>query len=52
MFDQYAPFIIGSYAACILVIGGLALYLIADHRAQRKALAEIEARSPRRGGGA
>ncbi|TVR07967.1 MAG: heme exporter protein CcmD [Salinarimonadaceae bacterium] len=52
MFDQYAPFIIGSYAACIAIIGGLALYMIADHRAQKRALSEIEARSPRRGGGA
>lgn len=51
MFDQYAPFIVGSYAACVAIIGGLGLYLILDHRAQKKALTDIEARSPRRSGG-
>jgi heme exporter protein D len=44
MFDQYAPFIIGSYAAVILIIGGLALQMILDNRAQKRALAELETR--------
>lgn len=44
MFDQYAPFIIGSYAAVILIIGGLALQMILDNRAQKRALAELEMR--------
>jgi heme exporter protein D len=44
MFDQYAPFIIGSYAAVVLIIGGLALQMILDNRAQKRALAELETR--------
>jgi heme exporter protein D len=44
MFEQYAPFIIGSYAAVILIIGGLALQMILDNRAQKRALAELETR--------
>jgi heme exporter protein D len=44
MFEQYAPFIIGSYAAVILIIGGLGLQMILDNRAQKRALAELETR--------
>jgi heme exporter protein D len=44
MFEQYAPFIIGSYAAVILIIGGLGLQMIFDNRAQKRALAELESR--------
>jgi len=44
MFEQYAPFIIGSYAAVILIIGGLGVQMIIDHRSQKRALAELEAR--------
>jgi heme exporter protein D len=49
MFDQYAPFIIGSYAAAILIIGGLGLQMILDNRAQKRALAELETRGIARG---
>ena len=48
MFDQYAPFIIGSYAAFVTIIGGLALYLVIDQRIQRRLLAEYETRRPER----
>lgn len=44
MFEQYAPFIIGSYAAVILIIGGLGLQMVLDSRAQKRALAELEER--------
>jgi heme exporter protein D len=44
MFEQYAPFIIGSYAAVILIIGGLGVQMILDNRAQKRALAELEMR--------
>jgi heme exporter protein D len=44
MFEQYAPFIIGSYAAVILIIGGLGLQMILDNRAQKRALADLETR--------
>jgi heme exporter protein D len=44
MFEQYAPFIIGSYAAAILIIGGLGLAMIIDHRVQKRALADLEER--------
>ncbi|MCC5978436.1 MAG: heme exporter protein CcmD [Salinarimonas sp.] len=48
MFDQYAPFIIGSYAAFVAIIGGLGLYLLIDQRIQRRQLAEHETRRPQR----
>ncbi|HSP26257.1 MAG TPA: heme exporter protein CcmD [Saliniramus sp.] len=44
MFEQYAPFIIGSYAAVVLIIGGLGLQMVIDNRAQKRALAELETR--------
>jgi heme exporter protein D len=54
MLDPHAPFIIASYAATVLVIGGLILRLVLDQRAQKRALAELETRGAgrgRRGGG-
>ncbi|KPQ09385.1 MAG: ABC-type heme export system membrane stabilizing component CcmD [Saliniramus fredricksonii] len=48
MFDQYAPFIIASYAAFVAIIGGLGLYLVIDQRLQKRALAELETRQPKR----
>lgn len=44
MLDPHAPFIIASYAVTALVIGGLILKIVADHRAQKRALADLEAR--------
>jgi heme exporter protein D len=39
----HAAFIIASYAATIVVVGGLIAWVIADFRAQRRALGELEA---------
>lgn len=44
MLDPHAPFIIASYATTVLVIGGLIARLVLDHRAQKRALAELESR--------
>ncbi|MGL4974683.1 MAG: heme exporter protein CcmD [Bosea sp. (in: a-proteobacteria)] len=40
----HAAFILLSYGAALLIIGGLVLSVIADHRAQKRKLAELEAR--------
>ncbi|MGL5361936.1 MAG: heme exporter protein CcmD [Bosea sp. (in: a-proteobacteria)] len=40
----HAAFILLSYAAALLIIGGLALSVMADHRQQKRKLAELEAR--------
>lgn len=40
----HGGFILASYAAVIVVLGGLALAIMLDHRAQRRALAELEQR--------
>ncbi|HEV2602925.1 MAG TPA: heme exporter protein CcmD [Microvirga sp.] len=45
---DYTFFIAGSYAITALVIGGLILRAVLDHRAQVRALAELEARGMRR----
>lgn len=47
--DPHAPFIIASYAAWILITGGLIVRLVLDQRAQKRALAELEARGGGRG---
>ncbi|MBM3081985.1 heme exporter protein CcmD [Chelatococcus daeguensis] len=48
MSDPHAGFIIASYAFTAFVIGGLVLRAIIDHRAQRRALKQLEARGVRR----
>ena len=40
----HAGYIIAAYASVALVIGGLALAIILDHRAQKRALAALEER--------
>ncbi|MGL5363609.1 MAG: heme exporter protein CcmD [Bosea sp. (in: a-proteobacteria)] len=40
----HAAFILLSYGAALLIIGGLVLSVMADHRAQKRRLAELEAR--------
>ncbi len=40
----HAAFILLSYGAAVLVIGGLVLSVMADHRQQKRKLAELEAR--------
>jgi heme exporter protein D len=45
---DYTFFIVGSYAITALVVGGLVLRAVLDHRAQVRALAELESRGMRR----
>jgi heme exporter protein D len=40
----YAGFIVAAYAAAFAVIAALIGWIIADHRAQRRTLADLEAR--------
>lgn len=40
----HAGFILASYAAVAIVLGGLMLAVILDHRAQKRALADLEQR--------
>ncbi|HEY8380829.1 MAG TPA: heme exporter protein CcmD [Microvirga sp.] len=41
---QHVTFIAASYTATALVVGGLILRAVLDHRAQVRALAELEGR--------
>ncbi|MFN8831809.1 MAG: heme exporter protein CcmD [Labrys sp. (in: a-proteobacteria)] len=41
-------FIVAAYCLAILVIGGLILWIVGDHRAQLRTLADLEARGLRR----
>ena len=45
---DYTFFIVGSYAITALVVGGLIVRAVIDHRAQVNALAELESRGMRR----
>ncbi len=45
---QHAPFIIGSYAAVVVVVAGLIAWLIIDARRQRRLLADLDARGVKR----
>lgn len=40
----HAGFILASYGAVAIVLGGLALSVALDHRAQKRALAALEQR--------
>jgi len=40
----HAAFIIAAYAAALVVVVGLVAWVIADHAAQRRLLADLEAR--------
>jgi heme exporter protein D len=40
----HGPFIFGAYAIMAVAMLSLAIWVIADYRAQRRALAELEAR--------
>ena len=44
----HMPFIVGSYAAAVVVIGILIGWVMLDFRAQRRVLAELEARGVQR----
>lgn len=45
---SHMPFIVGSYAAAVVVISILIGWVLFDFRAQRRALAELEARGVQR----
>ncbi len=51
MFGPHGAFIIASYAATVLIVGGLIAAAILDQRAQKRALAALEARGVRRRSG-
>jgi heme exporter protein D len=38
----HASFIVAAYGAAMLVVVGLIVWVIADHRVQRRTLAELE----------
>jgi heme exporter protein D len=44
----HADFIIGAYAVAICVVAGLIVWVLVDHRVQRKALADMETRGVKR----
>lgn len=44
----HASFILLSYAAVVIVVGGLIAWLIRDGREQARLIAELEARGVRR----
>jgi heme exporter protein D len=44
----HASFIIASYAMAALVVLGMIAWVLADFRAQRRVLADLEARGVRR----
>jgi len=41
---DHAGFILAAYAATALVVAGLILHAVIDHRAQRRALGDLESR--------
>jgi len=44
----HLPFIVGSYAAALVIIGGLVAWIAVDFRAQRRALGDLELRGMKR----
>lgn len=48
MSGPHLGYIVAAYALAALVVGGLILRAVVDHRAQARALAELEARGVHR----
>jgi heme exporter protein D len=48
----HAVFIVTAYAAAAVIVGGLIAWVLLDHRAQLRKLAELEARGVTRRSGA
>ena len=44
----HADFIVAAYAVAVVVVVGLIAWVMVDHRAQTRALADMEARGVRR----
>jgi heme exporter protein D len=40
----YAGYIVAAYAVALAVVGALIAWVVADHRAQTRVLADLEAR--------
>ncbi|MDF1600613.1 heme exporter protein CcmD [Mesorhizobium sp. YIM 152430] len=45
---SHVAYVSAAYGTTILVLAGIALWLVADHRARRRELADLEARGVRR----
>jgi heme exporter protein D len=48
MLGPHADFILAAYAVAAVVVAALVTWVIADYRAQARALAELDARGVRR----
>jgi heme exporter protein D len=48
----HASFIVAAYAAALIVVAGLIAWIVADHRAQRRTLAELDRQGVMRRSGA
>jgi heme exporter protein D len=46
MLGPHADFIIVAYAASVIVVAALVIWVVTDYRAQRRALATLEASTP------
>ena len=46
----HSNFIVAAYAVAIVVVAGLIFWVIADSRAQKRTLADLESRGIRRAG--
>lgn len=44
----HAGFIVATYAATVIIVGALVLWVFADYRALKRSIAEIEARGTKR----
>ena len=44
----HAAFIIGSYAVTVLAIGALVAWIVADGKAQQRAITDLESKGARR----
>jgi heme exporter protein D len=49
--DPHTGFIVAAYLVAALVVAALAIWVVIDHRIQRRALAELEARGAKRRSG-
>ena len=47
----YAGFIVAAYAVALAVVAALIVWVVADHRAQMRVLADLEARGVTRRSG-
>jgi heme exporter protein D len=47
-FGPHAVFIVAAYAVSAAVVAGLVVWVVADHRAQTRTLADLETRGVRR----